>query len=72
MIKIRKQQMTDEQIQDLINMNYRVLTLLGIATAFMMELQEDELSNCAREKYQWFVKAIQDVIYLNKPLPEMP
>ena len=56
--------MKELDVNELVNMNYRVLTLLGIATAFINEMTNQP------EKVIWFNKAVQAVIYENKPLPE--
>lgn len=57
--------------QDIVNMNYRALTLLGMGTAIMMELR-DKVPEADREAANWFLQAINDVVYLNKPIPERP
>lgn len=65
--------MTKElDIQALIDTNYRVLTLLGIATSFIMDLKKLEAYHDQSEKCDWFIQAIENVVYLNKPLPKMP
>lgn len=59
------------EIQDVINMNYRVLTLLGIATSLIADCRNDSPNN-KKYKFDWFMDAINDVVYLNKPLPPLP
>ena len=64
--------MTKElDIDNLINMNYRVLTLLGIATSIIMDYEKlayhDNSAKC-----KWFMEAISDVVYRNKPIPPLP
>lgn len=64
--------MTKEiNIENIINMNYRVLMLLGIATSIIMDY-EDYKTVEGNKKIDWLMKAIQDVVYENKPIPEMP
>lgn len=65
--------MTDENIQSIIDMNYRALTLLGIATSMIIDCKK-VLSpyDSYRIKCDWFIDAIQAVVYENKPLPKMP
>jgi hypothetical protein len=65
--------MTKEiDIENLINMNYRVITLLGIATSIIMDYRDLEAYHDKSEKCDWFMKAIQDVVYENKPIPAFP
>jgi hypothetical protein len=65
--------MTDIDFQKIIDMNYRVLTLLGIATSIIGDYKQlivknrnlsDKIKQC-----EWFVSAVNDVVYLNKPIP---
>lgn len=63
--------MKELDVQELINMNYRILTLLGYATAIIHDSPILQLGN-NDQKYQWFMQAIQAVVYENKPLPPMP
>ncbi len=62
--------MTDESIQNLIDTNYRVLTLLGYATSLVMDYKKLEAYHDNLDKCNWLLQAINDVIYLKKPLPE--
>ncbi len=65
--------MTKElDIQALIDTNYRVLTLLGIAVSFVMDYKKLETYHDQSDKCDWFLQAIENVVYLNKPLPPMP
>jgi hypothetical protein len=57
--------MTDEQINKIINCNQRLLILLGYATSMLFEC-EDFIN---KEKFEWFKQAIDNVVYLDKPLP---
>jgi hypothetical protein len=65
------QEMTDESIQHLIDTNYRLLTLLGFATSLIVEMKNflgDETRSY--KQCEWFLKALNNVVYLKKPLPE--
>lgn len=58
----------DDQLQ---HMNLRLLLILGYAMAFVMPYGKT-LTGDDKEKYRWLVKAVENVVYLDKPLPEMP
>lgn len=64
--------MKEIDVQEVINMNYRILTLLGIATSIIMDYKDLEAYHDKSEKCDWFLKAINDVVYFNKPIPELP
>lgn len=55
----------EKTIEQIINMNYRVLTLIGYATALLEGLPPEKKD----DKYKWFRQAIVNVVYLDKPLP---
>lgn len=58
----------DIPYQNLIDMNYRILILLGIATSMIMDYKQLESYHDNGCKCDWFFKAIEDVVYKNKPL----
>lgn len=60
--------MNDENIQNLINMNYRVLTLLGMASALFYEIRHN-LPESEHWKFTWLDEAVSNVVYENKPIP---
>lgn len=64
--------MKEIDIQDIINMNYRVLTLLGIATSMIMDYHKSKVYHDQGNKCYWWISAIQSVVYENKTLPPMP
>jgi len=68
----RVQIMNEINVQEVINTNYRVLTLLGIATSIIMDYKKLETYHDNSDKCDWFFDAIQKVVYENKPLPLMP
>lgn len=62
--------MYDINIKELIDSNHRLSLLLGYSMSFITttsRLTEDD-----EKKYQWLIKSIENVLYLNKPLPVMP
>lgn len=63
--------MKEIDIQEIINMNYRVLTLLGIATSVIMDYQKLEAYHDNSDKCDWWMNAIQAVVYQNKPIPPL-
>lgn len=64
--------MTDEQIKDLVDTNFRILFLLGYATSLVMEYKSLNTYHDDEKKCDWFIQSINNVIYLKKPLPELP
>ncbi len=62
--------MSKEDIYNLLHMNQRLNLILGYAMGFVthtsIQCKEDEA------KYRWLITAIENVIYLDKPLPPMP
>jgi hypothetical protein len=57
--------------QKLIDMNYRLLTLLGMVTPLFLECKSSSPKSC-HYKFDWFMDAINAVVYENKPIPPMP
>lgn len=64
--------MQEIDVEHLINMNYRVLTLLGIATAIIGDYKDLDAFHDKSHKCDWFMQAVENVVYLNKPIPPMP
>lgn len=64
--------MTDKEIEKIIGMNQQLLILLGYATALLQEPDASKTDDEYWTKYNWLHKAIENVIYLNKPFPKMP
>jgi ribosomal protein S15P/S13E len=60
----------EDQMERLIHMNERLNLVLGYAMGFIfnstLKKVEDEL------KYDWLVEAVENLLYLDKPLPRMP
>jgi hypothetical protein len=63
--------MKETEIEDIINMNYRVIALLGIATSILWDCKRSR-PRADHYKFDWFQDAVRDVIYDNKPIPPMP
>lgn len=66
--------MTEDQTKEFIHKYEQVLVLLGIATALIMDYREiykNEMDD-KLPKVDWFLEAFNNVIYLGKPLPEIP
>jgi hypothetical protein len=63
--------MTDE-IEKLMRMNQSLLLLLGYATGLLKIPECTQKDDEYWSKCQWLNKAIENVVYLDKPLPKMP
>jgi hypothetical protein len=63
--------MKENEIERLKGMNQQLLLLLGYATGSMFAL-EKFMSSEDKEKFKWLKNAVENVVYLDKPLPEMP
>ena len=61
--------MKEINIQEVLHMNYRALTLLGIATSMLSDYRGELPSRC---NFDWFMNAINEVVYKNNPLPPFP
>lgn len=62
--------MTEESIKELIDTNYRLLLLLGYSTALVMDYKNLNTYHDNESKCNWFMQAVNNVVYLKKPLPE--
>lgn len=56
----------DIDIEKLLNINYRAFTLLGVATSIVMEYQNLEAFHDNGEKCDWFIKAVEKLVYPNE------
>jgi hypothetical protein len=63
--------MTDDEEKKLIYMNYRLLLILGYAMGFIFN-DSKQYTDKEKEQYDWLNAAVQNVVYLDKPLPPMP
>lgn len=64
--------MNDKQAQDLIDANFRCSYLLGITSAIMYEYKRLLPDIDHTNKADWFMDAIQAVVYENKAVPPFP
>ena len=63
--------MKKENIEKLIHMNQRLNLVLGYTLGFIIPYEE-HFKDRDREKYEWLMKAIENIVYLDKPLPLIP
>lgn len=65
--------MTNEEIEKLVHMNQRLFLLLGYGSSFIHEFKEKICNNeRGKKQYDWYMKAIENLVYLDKPLPPAP
>ena len=62
--------MKEIEIEKIVQTNQRLLLILGYAVGFIQNVplstSKDQL------QYEWLIKAIENGVYLDKPLPPMP
>lgn len=63
--------MNDENLEKLIQMNQRLLLVMGYATSVLLELIKDAPESEKLGAY-WVIESIENIVYLDKPLPPMP
>jgi hypothetical protein len=63
--------MTEEWQQNMMNLNFRLLMLLGMVTPLLIDYK-DLLHKSNHYKVDWFMDAINAVVYENKPIPPLP
>lgn len=64
--------MKEIETQQLVDMNFRILLLLGYATSIVSDYKALSDYHDNADKCNWFFDAITEVIYKNKPLPPLP
>lgn len=65
--------MNKKDIEKLIHMNQRLLMLLGYSTALIIPNKKHICINkFESKKYKWFMKSLENVVYLDKPLEPAP
>lgn len=62
--------MNEKEIEKLIHMNQRLNLVLGYAIGFIMPYGQT-LEGNDLEKYRWLCNAIDNLCYLDKPLPKI-
>jgi len=60
--------MTEEEINKIIGKNQELLLLLGYAMSQIFKFEK----LIEKEKYDWLLEAVNNVVYLDKPLPPKP
>ncbi len=63
--------MKEIDIENIINMNYRVLTLLGMVTSLLIDCKASR-PRSEHYKFDWFLNCLNAVVYENKPIPPLP
>lgn len=63
--------MKDGEIEKLIHMNQRLNLVLGYAMAFVFDYAKT-LPESHKDKYYWLTQSVENLIYLDKPLPPLP
>ena len=63
--------MSEIEIQKIIDMNYRVLILLGMVTPMLIDYK-NILPRSKHLNVDWFMDALNAVVYENKPIPPLP
>lgn len=64
--------MKEIEIEKVIHMNQRLNLIVGYAVGMLPPPDASKADDVYWEKYNWLMKAIENVIYLDKPLPKMP
>jgi hypothetical protein len=63
--------MTDEEIKRIINMNQRILLVMGVITSVILEVGK-YVPEEKKEGIYWIIDAVENLVYLDKPLPPLP
>ncbi len=73
-MKNKKQtDLPETTISDILNKNNTFLILLGYASSLLFTMHtKGMLNELDEEKFEWFKKAVENVIYKNIPPPEIP
>jgi len=64
--------MPEERIKQLCDDNFTYVTLLGYANALIIDLKKCSEHYHELPKIEWFLKAIENKLYLKIPIPPMP
>jgi diacylglycerol kinase len=64
--------MTDRDIEKIISLNQTLCMLLGYASSILDYIQIHSMTQENRVKVEWLNSAIENVVYLNRPLPPKP
>jgi hypothetical protein len=69
--KLRRRKMKELDNERLIHIIQRLSLILGYASGFISDYAKT-LPEIDKDKYYWLINAIENVLYLDKPLPPMP
>lgn len=64
--------MEKEELLRLVDSQTRLLLILGFAKSVILELSQTCPDPKLRENIRWILKAIDGVVYQDKPLPPFP
>ena len=64
--------MTELDLKKIIEINEKLLLLLGYAIGILPIPDLSVAHDVYFEKYNWLLKAVENTVYLNKPFPKMP
>jgi hypothetical protein len=62
---------TKEEIKRINHLNERLLLVMGVATSVIMELGK-YVPVEKKDGIYWVIEAIENLVYLDKPLPPFP
>ena len=63
--------MNEDNVDKIIQMNQRLLLVMGYATSVILELGK-YVSDEKKQGLYWVIEAVENIVYLDKPLPPMP
>jgi len=63
--------MDSEEIKRLVHMNERLLLVMGFVTSVIFNTKH-LVPEEKRHGMNWFLEAMENIVYLDKPLPPMP
>ena len=64
--------MNNEDVEKLIQINQRLSLVLGYAMGFIKPPFASYADDEVFLKYKWLITSIENLMYLDKPLPPMP
>lgn len=63
--------MTNEEIEKIIKINQQLLLVLGFGTSIILDKRNSSYRE-SDDKVSWFIQAVENIVYLDKPLPPIP
>lgn len=58
-------------IKELIDKNFILFTLMGFAVSLLIDAFKNRPES-DKDKYYWFLNAVENIVYHNKPPPPLP